>query len=165
MNNKTAKDAALKLTGANAPDGKPGVDGDLIRELADLLTETNLCEIEIEQSGLRVRVARQTVTVAAAPIIAAPPGAAPEAKAGEGARPHPGTVSSPMVGTVYVAPQPDAAPFIKIGDDVKEGQTVLIVEAMKTMNPILAPRAGKVIDILVRDAQPVEFGEPLLVIA
>lgn len=143
---------------------KPRVDHDLIRELAQLLTETNLSEIEIEQDDLRIRVARggverpvQTVAVEAkhAATTAAP---SPEPARTVGA------VPSPMVGTAYRAPDPDAKPYVEIGDTVREGQTVLIIEAMKTMNQIPAPKAGKVVDILVEDGQPVEFGEPLLII-
>ncbi|MGD9739064.1 MAG: acetyl-CoA carboxylase biotin carboxyl carrier protein [Bauldia sp.] len=147
----------------------PALDHELIRELARLLTETNLTEIEIENDDLRVRVARQAVTVQAAVApqpVAMGPG---ETKAvvsatAEGGGPHPGAVPSPMVGTAYRAPDPDARPFVEVGDTVKVGQTVLIVEAMKTMNQIPAPRAGTVTQILVNDGQPVEYGEPLLII-
>ncbi len=132
----------------------------LVRELAALLEETGLSEIEVEQDGMRLRVARGGATVRYAPDPGAPVKSVPV----EPAAPHPGTVNSPMVGTVYVSPQPGAAPFVKVGDEVKEGQTILIVEAMKTMNPIPAPHGGKVVEIFVHDAQPVEFGEPLLVI-
>ena len=144
---------------------KPGVDHDLIRELAQLLTETNLSEIEIERDDFRVRVARggverpvQTVAVEAKPVptAAAAPASEPTKSAG--------TVPSPMVGTAYRAPDPDAKPYVEVGDTVRQGQTVLIIEAMKTMNQIPAPRAGRVIEILVEDGQPVEFGEPLLII-
>ena len=150
---------------ANANGPKAARD-DLVRELAALLEETGLNEIEVEQNGMRVRVARGAVAMHMAPDPGAPvrtlPGSVPTPAAP--ATPHPGTVTSPMVGTVFVAPQPGTAPFIKVGDDVKEGQTILIVEAMKTMNQIAAPKAGKVLEIFIRDAQPVEFGEPLLVI-
>ncbi len=149
---------------------------DLIRELTVLLEESSLSEIEVEGEAVRVRVARQ-VTVAAAPPplpaaahpVAPPaqasPAAAPSeaAAAGETAQPE-GTVLSPMVGTAYVAPEPGAPPFVKVGDSVEEGDTLLIVEAMKVMNPIPAPRSGTVTRILVSDAQPVEYGEPLMVI-
>jgi acetyl-CoA carboxylase biotin carboxyl carrier protein len=142
-----------------------GIDADAIRALAELLTETNLTEIEIENGGGRIRVSRQaggngggTHFVAQA----ATPATATEAAKPSG--PHPGAVTSPMVGTVYVSPQPGAAAFIKVGDTVKEGDTLLIVEAMKTMNPITAPRGGKVIEINVHDAQPVEFGQTLVII-
>jgi acetyl-CoA carboxylase biotin carboxyl carrier protein len=149
-----------------------GIDPKLVRKLADILTGTGLTEIEVEQNGLRIRVARE-VTVAAAPVtyaaapapIAAPapaPAAAPPAAAP--AKNLENAVKSPMVGTVYLKPSPDAAAFVKVGDTVAAGQTLLIVEAMKTMNPIPSPRAGKVIEILVGDAQPVEFGEPLVII-
>ena len=142
-------------------------DSALIRELALLLDETSLTEIEIERSGLRVRVAR-SVTVSAAmpasyqPVPAAGAAAAPAA----GADPakHPGAVPSPMVGTAYWAPEPGAKPFIDVGSKVSAGQTLLIIEAMKTMNQIPSPRAGTVTQILVEDGQPVEFGEPLVII-
>jgi acetyl-CoA carboxylase biotin carboxyl carrier protein len=146
---------------------KSPVDQALIRELAALLKETELSEIEVEQNGLRLRVARQLTGVAiAAPAVhaAASPGAAP-APAGEGdLSKHPGVVLSPMVGTVYVAADPNSQAYVKVGDAVKEGQTLLIVEAMKTMNQIASPRAGRVSRILVQNAQPVEYGEPLLII-
>lgn len=142
-----------------------------IRELAAILDQTGLTEIEIEKSDVRVRVAR---TVAAGPAIAYAPASAASgaAPAAEKAAPAPaasdgppaGAVTSPMVGTVYLAPSPGADPFVKSGDKVAQGQTLLIVEAMKTMNPIAAPKAGVVRRILVRDAQPVEFGEPLIVV-
>ena len=134
----------------------------IVRELAALLEETGLSEIEIEQDGMRLRVSRATA-VRYAPDPGMPMKSVPPETAAPAA-PHPGTVVSPMVGTVYAGPQPGAAPFVKVGDEVKAGQTLLIIEAMKTMNPIPAPRTGKVIEIFVRDAQPVEFGEPLLVI-
>jgi len=146
------------------------IDQNLIRELAGLLTETDLSEIEIEQNGLRVRVARTISMVAAAPAPApaAAPVAAPQPVAGaaHSAEPalKPGTVTSPMVGTAYRSPEPGAASFVEVGSTVREGQTLVIVEAMKTMNQIPAPKAGTVTAILVEDGQPVEFGEPLLVI-
>ncbi len=142
---------------------KTGIDHDLIRELAQLLTETNLSEIEIEQDDLRIRVARngggdvRTIVQAAAP---APKLDAPAAEPVSSA----GVVPSPMVGTAYRGPDPEAKPFVDVGDTVKAGQTLLIVEAMKTMNQIPAPRAGTVTKILVEDGQPVEFGEPLMII-
>lgn len=147
------------------------IDARLVRRLAGILNDTGLSEIEVEHEGLRIRVAR-TLTAAAsvavaaplpAPVVAAPvaeapaPAAAPAAAAGD-------AVKSPMVGTVYLQPQPDAPSFIKVGDMVSEGQTLMIVEAMKTMNPIPAPRAGKVLEILAVNGQPVEFGEPLAII-
>ncbi len=139
---------------------------DLIRDLAELLTETNLTEIEVERDGLRLRVARNQTVSYAAPAAQPVPAAAAPAGANEPAATAPaeGMVTSPMVGTAYRAPEPGAPPFVEIGSSVREGQTVMIVEAMKTMNPIAAPRAGTVIDILVQNGQPVEFGEPLLVI-
>lgn len=146
------------------------VDEDVIRDLADLLNETGLTEIEIEHKDLRVRVARGSImTSAAAPSapvaasIAAPPSAASGGGDNQLAS-HPGTVISPMVGTIYRAPEPGAANFVDVGATVTEGQTVMIVEAMKTMNHIPSLRSGTVTQILVEDGQPVEFGEPLLVI-
>ena len=141
------------------------VDLKLVRQLAELLDETKLSEIEVEDGGRKIRVARNmTVTTTAAavpaPAIVAAPVAAPAAPVGD----HPGTVKSPMVGTVYLTPDPDASPFVTIGGSIKEGDTILIIEAMKVMNPIVAPRAGKVTKILVDSGQPVEFDQPLVVI-
>jgi acetyl-CoA carboxylase biotin carboxyl carrier protein len=142
------------------------IDGDLIRKLAELLHETGLTEIEFADDDRRIRVTRtsavQTVTAAVAAPAVAPAAAAPAAAPAGG--PPAGAVTSPMVGTAYLAPEPSAPPFVKVGDTVKEGDTVMIVEAMKVMNPIRAPRSGVVKAVLVKDAQPVEFGEPLLVI-
>ncbi len=138
-----------------------------IRDLAKLLDETNLTEIEIERAGLRVRIARNVSVAAAAPVHYAP---APAASASAPAAPssdlakHPGMVPSPMVGTAYIAPEPGARPFIDVGSKVKAGETLMIIEAMKTMNQIPSPRAGTVTQILVEDGQPVEFGEPLVII-
>jgi acetyl-CoA carboxylase biotin carboxyl carrier protein len=154
--------------------GKGNSDQALIRDLAELLEETGLSEIEIEREGMRVRVARQ-VTVAAAvhpgavasaamAAAAAPAGAAPAAAAVADPGKHPGAVPSPMVGTAYLAPEPSAAPFVEVGARVAQGQTILIIEAMKTMNHIPAPKAGVVTAILVGNGQPVEFGEPLAII-
>jgi acetyl-CoA carboxylase biotin carboxyl carrier protein len=152
---------------------REGFDREIIRELADLLNETGLSEIEIEQNGLRVRVARPIQVVQAAvgmPSVALGGIAMPadaHAATPQAARPaevHPGTVRSPMVGTVYRAPAPGAAPFVEIGQEVKQGQTLLIIEAMKTMNPIPAPSSGRVKEINVADAQPVEYDEPLMII-
>ncbi len=149
-------------------------DSALIRELALLLDETSLTEIEIERAGLRVRVARN-ISIAAT----MPPSIAPDARAPVAATPaaaaaasapvadfanHPGVVPSPMVGTAYWSPEPGAKPFIEVGTRVTAGQTLLIIEAMKTMNQIPSPRAGTVTQILVEDGQPVEFGEPLVII-
>ncbi len=153
---------------------KPG-DGvseqDLIRELAKLLDETGLGEIEVEREGVRVRVARQTMThvvAGGAPHVPAIPAVAPAPatiplEAVDPAK-HPGVVASPMVGTAYRAPEPTAKPFVDIGSVVKAGDPLLIVEAMKTMNQIPAPRGGTVTQILFEDGQPVEYGEPLMII-
>ena len=146
------------------------VDQNLIRELADLLGETGLTEIEIEQDGLRVRVARSgavNAAVQAAPAPAPPPRKAEEpaaAPAESDFATHPGALASPMVGTAYRAPEPGAPPFVEVGSEIEEGQTVMIVEAMKTMNQIPAPRSGTVTAILVEDGEPVEFGQPLIII-
>ena len=146
----------------------PLVDHDLILELTKLLDETGLTEIEIEQDGKRVRVARGAVAVAApaAPASRAAIGAPPVETAAAPVEPakHPGMVPSPMVGTAYGAPEPGAKPFIDVGQTVKAGDTLLIIEAMKTMNQIPAPRSGTVTKILFEDGQPVEFGEPLVII-
>jgi len=145
-------------------------DSALIRELALLLDETSLTEIEIERAGLRVRVARNVsiaAGMAAVPMATAAPvaaAAAAVAAAGADFSKHPGVVPSPMVGTAYWAPEPGAKPFIEVGVKVSAGQTLLIIEAMKTMNQIPSPRAGTVTQILVEDGQPVEFGEPLVII-
>jgi acetyl-CoA carboxylase biotin carboxyl carrier protein len=147
--------------------GKESSDQALIRDLAGLLEETGLSEIEIEREGMRVRVARQ-VNVAA-PVYAAASAQAPAAAAPAPAAPadpgkHPGAVPSPMVGTAYLAAEPGSAPFVEVGTRVTQGQTILIIEAMKTMNHIPAPKAGVVTAILVGNGQPVEFGEPLAII-
>jgi acetyl-CoA carboxylase biotin carboxyl carrier protein len=155
---------------ARQPENSPTVtpkasdDGALIRELALLLDETNLSEIEIERAGLRVRVARNISVAATVPtyqpaaaIAAAPAPVTDVAK-------HPGVVPSPMVGTVYWASEPGAKPFVEVGSRVTAGQTLVIIEAMKTMNQIPAPRAGTVTQILVEDGTPVEYGEPLVII-
>jgi acetyl-CoA carboxylase biotin carboxyl carrier protein len=140
-------------------------DGALIRELALLLDETGLTEIEIERAGLRVRVARNISIAAATPANFASAASAPAAAASEAdLSQHPGAVPSPMVGTAYWAPEPGAKPFIEVGAKVSVGQTLVIIEAMKTMNQIPSPRAGTVTQILVEDGQPVEFGEPLVII-
>ena len=155
------------------------IDARLVRKLADILTDTGLSEIEVEHGGLKIRVAKtltaapmqyavapQPPAYAPAPAAAAPapaasaeaaPAAAPSAARGD-------AVKSPMVGTIYLQPSPEAPTFVKVGDSVTAGQTLMIVEAMKTMNPIPAPKAGKIVEILVEDGQPVEFGEPLVVI-
>jgi acetyl-CoA carboxylase biotin carboxyl carrier protein len=145
---------------------------DLIRELAKLLDETGLSEIEVEREGVRVRVARQSVTQVLAggaphvppiPAIAPAPAMAVPAEAVDLAK-HPGVVTSPMVGTAYRSPEPTAKPFADIGSTVKAGDPLLIIEAMKTMNQIPAPRSGTVMQILFEDGQPVEYGQPLMII-
>lgn len=140
------------------------IDSDLVRTLAGLLDETGLTEIEYDTGGLRIRVARSAPAGTVVTHAPAPPPAAAPAPAAEDHTPHPGALTSPMVGVVYMAPEPGAAPFIKVGDVVFEGQTLLLIEAMKTFNPIRAQRGGKVTRIMVADGTPVEFGEPLLVI-
>ena len=155
---------------------KKNIDQSLVRDLANILNETDLTEIEVEQDDFRVRVSRATTAAtqvvaapAPAPVAAAPapvtmninneaPAPAPAAAASSAAEP------SPMVGTAYLAPSPDSDPFVKVGQAVKEGQTILIIEAMKTMNQIPATKSGKVTEILVEDGQPVEFGDPLVII-
>lgn len=158
-------------------DKNKNIDADLVRSLADILNDTDLTEIEVERGDLKIKVKRE-VTVAAAPIqYAAAPAPAAHAAAPVAAAPaampsDPATivsrkgeeVKSPMVGTAYLQPSPEAPQFVKPGDKVKKGQTLLIVEAMKTMNPIQAPRDGVVSEILVGDAQPVEFGEALVLL-
>ncbi len=161
---------------SNAKSGGPG-DTEVVRELAEILADTGLTEIEVERGdGLRVRVARevsgvvQATTIAPAPITTAAPAlqsAAPESPARtDAADPgaHPGAVTSPMVGTAYLAPEPGAPTFVTAGQSVKAGDTLLLIEAMKTFNPIKAPKAGKVLEILVTEAQPVEFGETLVIV-
>lgn len=153
-------------------DKHTAIDAELVRALANILNETELTEIEVEKDDLKIKVKRE-ITVAAAPVqyaaapapvaaqaaapAAAPAASAPVARSGE-------EVKSPMVGTAYLQPAPGAAPFVSAGAKVKKGQTLLIIEAMKTMNPIVAPRDGVVAEILVGDAQPVEFGEALVVL-
>ena len=156
-------------------------DSQVIKDLAELLNATGLTEIEIESGGMRIKVARSGGHAATAYVPAPPPVETPvaepaaaqastEAAASSESAPaedpasHPGAVKSPMVGTAYLSPEPGAAAFIKVGDTVSEGQTLLIVEAMKTMNPIIAPRAGKITQIIVQNEQPVEFDQPLVII-
>jgi len=136
------------------------VDRELIQELSKLLEETGLTEIEIEQDGSRIRVARGVAAASTVVVPAKPLAAAPQPVGESAAAP----LVSPMVGTAYGAPEPGAKPFIEVGSKVKAGDTLLIVEAMKTMNQIPAPRGGTVIQILFEDGQPVEFGEPLVII-
>ncbi len=141
------------------------VDPELIRQLADILHQTGLGEIEYAEGERRIRVARPAVAPVAAALAAAPAAlpAAPAAGADGGAPAN--AITSPMVGTVYAAPEPGADPFVRVGDQVKEGQTLLIIEAMKVMNQIRSPRAGTVTQIFIRDGAPVEYGEPLMVVA
>lgn len=162
---------------ARQPDDKAAAkfsseDSALVRELALLLDETSLTEIEIERAGLRLRVARNISVAATMPMpmapapaaVPVPASAAASAPAASDLSKHPGAVTSPMVGTAYWAPEPGAKPFIDVGTKVSVGQTLLIIEAMKTMNQIPSPRAGTVTQILVEDGQPVEYGEPLVII-
>ncbi len=146
---------------------KLDVDSSLIETLAELLDRTGLSEIELADGDRRVRVVRREALAPAAapppPQLASQPSSTPPAAAREA--PREGLITSPMVGTVYLAPEPGAAPFVSVGATVKQGQTLLIVEAMKVMNPIRAPKAGTVVEILASNAAPVEFGEPLLVLA
>jgi acetyl-CoA carboxylase biotin carboxyl carrier protein len=147
---------------------KTSAESALIRELAELLNDTGLSEIEIEREGLRVRVARQLSVAAFAgshpSAMHAAPAAVPVALKPAEAANHPGTVKSPMVGTAYRAAEPGSAPFVDVGTRVTQGQTLLIIEAMKTMNHIPAPRSGTVTQVFIDNGQPVEFGEPLVVI-
>jgi acetyl-CoA carboxylase biotin carboxyl carrier protein len=140
------------------------IDARLVRKLADILHDTGLTEIEVERGDLKIRVARSVTVAAQAVQVAAPVAAAPAAVAAAPAVRAGDLVKSPMVGTVYLQAQPGSDPFCKPGDKVVEGQTLLIVEAMKTMNPIPAPRSGTVVEILVADGDPIEFGEPLVVL-
>jgi acetyl-CoA carboxylase biotin carboxyl carrier protein len=162
----TAKDQGAKAASA---------EGQMIRELAELLNDTGLSEIEIEKSGLKIRVAKKLHVTAAAPIAYAPASVAQSAASqGAEAKPqtasasdpakHPGAVKSPMVGTAYRSPEPGAALFCEVGSKVNQGDTLLIIEAMKTMNQIPAPRSGTVTAILFENAQPVEYGEPLIIV-
>jgi len=146
----------------------PAVDHDVIRELAKLLDETGLTEIEFERGGVSIRVARQAAAPSARPRPAEPP---PAVSATPSPAPvafdpmqHPGLVASPMVGTAYLGPAPGARPFVEVGSQVKSGETLIIIEAMKTMNQIPAPRSGTVIQVLVEDGQPVEYGQPLMIV-
>ncbi len=139
------------------------IDGDMIRTLAEILKDSGLTEIEYAEGESRIRVARH-VQIQAGPAVAEAPAAASAPKPDTPSGPPAGAVTSPIVGTAYLASEPGAKPFVSVGDAVKAGQTVLIIEAMKVMNPIRAPKAGTVREIFVSDAQPVEFGEPLLAI-
>jgi acetyl-CoA carboxylase biotin carboxyl carrier protein len=167
--NNKRKSFRSRLTQYLKGETTPGVDSDVVREMAKLLEETGLSEIEVERGGVRVRVARERPGAAgaatpAAPAVVSVVPVAPANPNGGAEQPAPkrGTlVTSPMVGTVYLAPQPGAPPFVNVGSEVTDG-TVCIIEAMKTMNPVAAPVAGRIVEILVRDGQPVEFGEPLM---
>jgi acetyl-CoA carboxylase biotin carboxyl carrier protein len=152
----------------NPPTAKsPAVDHKVIRELAKLLEETGLTEIEFERDGVSIRVARQTGApaprVRAADVTLPAPAALTPAGPADLAQ-HPGVVASPMVGTAYLGPGPGARPFVEVGSQVKAGEPLIIIEAMKTMNQIPAPRSGTVIQVLIEDGQPVEYGEPLMII-
>ena len=142
------------------------VDIKLVRQLAELLNETGLTEIEVEDDDRKIRVARTLQAASVAVAAPAPAAAAPVAAPAAPAAPadHPGALKSPMVGTVYLAASPEAAPFVSVGDSVKEGDTIVIIEAMKVMNPITATKGGKVTQVLVSNGQPVEFDQPLVVI-
>ncbi len=153
--------------GKSMAEAKPAIDHDLIRELAKLLDETGLTEIEFERDGVRVRVGRAAGSAVPAAILPVPPllpNSASAVVAPLDLAKHPGMVASPMVGTAYIGPEPGAPPFVDVGSKVVAGQTLLIIEAMKTMNQIPAPRAGTVTRVLIEDGQPVEFGEPLMII-
>jgi acetyl-CoA carboxylase biotin carboxyl carrier protein len=171
---KKPKGKGLERMTAKQDAEKPSGEQQLIRDLAQLLNDTGLTEIEIEKSGLKVRVAKM-VTVAAAippaptpfaPAAGTPVAAGPAPVAANPSDPgkHPGAVKSPMVGTAYRSPDPKAPPFVEVGTRVQQGDTLLIIEAMKTMNQIPAPRAGTVTAVMVENGQPVEFGEPLVII-
>lgn len=161
------------MAAKSGSNGGMQVDTDLVRELAEMLNDTGLSEIEVEDGDRKIRVSR-TMTAVAAPVAAAPVVAAPAA-APAAAAPAPAAESapavaanalkSPMVGTAYLTPEPDAAPFVSVGQQVKAGDTVMIIEAMKVMNPIVAPNSGTVTEIYVESGQPVEFDQPLMVIA
>ncbi len=166
---KKAAPAAAPKPAAKAAKPSTRIDDVLVRELAAVLNETGLTEIEYDAKGVRVRVARNIggPMVGSAPVYAAAPAgeatAPAPAKALDPAS-HPGTVKSPMVGVCYFLPEPGAAPFIKVGDQVSDGQTLALIEAMKTFNPVKATRSGKVVKILVESGSPVEYGEPLLIL-
>jgi acetyl-CoA carboxylase biotin carboxyl carrier protein len=149
----------------SSKNGKPGIDADAVRQLAELLKETGLTEIEIEHNGARIRVSRSSGAAVPTAATIAAPAAAPAAAAPAASGPPAGAVPSPMVGTVYASPEPGKPPFISVGKVVKEGDTLFIVEAMKTMNPITAPRGGTVTEINVADGTPVEFGQTLCVVS
>jgi acetyl-CoA carboxylase biotin carboxyl carrier protein len=157
-------ETAAEVSGESSDEGS--IDVGLVRDLADVLNQTGLTEIEVERGDLRIRVAKTVTTAAIPTALVAPPATVPEpvSAAPPPAKAAGDAVKSPMVGTVYLQPQPGAPPFVRVGDRVSQGQTLLLVEAMKTMNPIGAPRDGVVVELLVADGQPVEYGEPLAVL-
>jgi acetyl-CoA carboxylase biotin carboxyl carrier protein len=171
MNDDSADSSKAKKRAGNGG----GIDAALVREMAQLLAEADITEIEVQKGDLRIRVARIAAVPAAAmpspvsvqvapspaPVVLSPPAAA---DAAQQIADHPGVVKSPMVGTAYLRPSPEAPPFVEVGSLVKVGEKILLVEAMKTFNEIVAPRGGTVTQILVADGQPVEYGEPLLII-
>ena len=176
---KTAasRPAARKSVAARPAPHASGVDPALVRELAQVLGETHLTEIEVRHGALRIRVSRHAAPAAPAqhyvphavvappPVaIATPAAAAPAAAPADDLADHPGVVKSPMVGTAYSRPNPDARPFVEVGSQVKSGDKIFLVEAMKTFNEVVAPRGGTITQILVEDGQPVEYGQPLIVI-
>ena len=168
MNIRNVKQLGARITNGVRTKGQLSVDAALVRELAALLSETGLTEIEIEHGGQRIRVAKHegasVPTHTFAPVMSEPVETA-KSESTKREAPSGTPVPSPMVGTVYVAPEPGKPPFVSVGDTVKEGDTLMIVEAMKTMNPIVATKAGKVSEICVTDAQPVEFGQTLLILS
>jgi len=149
--------------GTTTESDSPAVDHDVIRELAKLLDETGLTEIEYQRDGTSIRVARHSAPAGRGYAPETPRPASAPAESADPAQ-HPGAITSPMVGTAYLAPAPDAKPFVDVGSQVKAGETLMIIEAMKTMNQIPAPRSGTVTQILIENGQPVEFGEPLMII-
>lgn len=160
--------ASAPKTSAPAVEANSAIDTSLVRKLADILKDSGLTEIEVAQGDLKIRISRTATAINAAPVSYAVPDslrlAAEAPPAALAAKSKGDAVKSPMVGTVYLQPQPEAPMFIKAGDTVAEGKTLLIIEAMKTMNPIPAPRSGKIVEVLVVSGQAVEFGEPLVVI-
>ncbi|MEI6282052.1 MAG: acetyl-CoA carboxylase biotin carboxyl carrier protein [Alphaproteobacteria bacterium] len=160
--------ASAPKTSAPAVEANSAIDTSLVRKLADILKDSGLTEIEVAQGDLKIRISRTATAINAAPVSYAVPDslrlAAEAPPAALAAKSKGDAVKSPMVGTVYLQPQPEAPMFIKAGDTVAEGQTLLIIEAMKTMNPIPAPRSGKIVEVLVVSGQAVEFGEPIVVI-
>ncbi len=175
---KASELAGQSVKSRAASDAPAPVDTQIVRELATIITDTGLTEIEVERGDLRVRVARAPEpSIVTAPASAAPPPATAASAASAApavetparadaadAKAHPGAVTSPMVGTAYLSPEPGKAAFVKPGDTVSAGATLLLIEAMKTFNPIQAPKAGKVLEILVSDSQPVEYGEALVIL-